>query len=32
MAIAEREISMLIQEIDRAMAQADSFIRQMRLE
>jgi hypothetical protein len=31
-AVAEREISLLTQEIDRAMAQADSFIRQMRLE
>jgi molecular chaperone GrpE (heat shock protein) len=32
LAIAEREISLLTQEIDRAMAQADSFIRQMQLE
>jgi hypothetical protein len=32
LAVAEREISLLTQEIDRAMAQADSFIRQMRLE
>jgi hypothetical protein len=32
MKIAEKEISMLIQEIDRSMAEADSFIRQMRLE
>jgi sugar-specific transcriptional regulator TrmB len=32
LAIAEREISILTLEIDRAMAQADSFIRQMRLE
>jgi len=30
--IAEKEISLLIQEIDRSMAEADSFIRQMRLE
>ena len=32
LAIAEREISLLTQEIDRAMAEADNFIRQMRLE
>jgi hypothetical protein len=32
LAIAEREISLLTLEIDRAVAQADSFIRQMRLE
>jgi hypothetical protein len=32
MGIAEKEISLLIQEIDRSMAEADSFIRQMRLE
>jgi hypothetical protein len=32
LAIAEREISLLTLEIDRAMAQADTFIRQMRIE
>jgi hypothetical protein len=32
MRIAEQEISALISEIDRSMAEADSFIRQMRLE
>jgi hypothetical protein len=32
LAIAEREISILTLEIDRAIAQADSFVRQMRLE
>ena len=32
LAVAEREISILSQEIDRAMAEADSFIRQMSLE
>jgi hypothetical protein len=32
MGIAEKEISLLIGEIDRSMAEADSFIRQMRLE
>jgi outer membrane murein-binding lipoprotein Lpp len=32
MGIAEQEISKLIAEIDRSMAEADSFIRQMRLE